>query len=108
MNKNWEDKPFGDHLLYVVDGELLNHMIRIMRVFKKSPDLPETYDKILTYVIKSIIQCVNYPTGEVVDSLTDIDETDIDEIGFEEFLWRSGIRLPNSDDSNNQYPDEDL
>ena len=30
MKKNWEDKPFHDELLYVVDGELLNHMIMVM------------------------------------------------------------------------------
>lgn len=103
MKMNWEDEPFHDDMLYVVDGELLNHMIRVMKAFQKSPDLPESYNQLLSYVIKSIIQCSNYPTGEVVD-----DSTNIDEIEFEELLWRSGIRLPNSDDSNNQYPDEDL
>ena len=102
MKKNWEDRPFQDDMLYVVDGELLNHIIRVMKAFQRSPDLPEPYVKVLTYVIKSIIQCSNYPTGEVVDDLTDIDE-----IGFEEFLWRSGIRLPNPEDPNNQYPEED-
>jgi hypothetical protein len=101
MKNNWEDKPFDDHLLYVVDGELLNHMIKIMNAFKRSPDLPETYNKVLTYVIKSIIQCVNYPTGEAIS------EDDIDEIEFEELLWQAGIRLPNPDDPNNQYPEED-
>ena len=67
MKKNWEDKPFDDGLLYVVDGELLNHMIKIMKVFKMSPEiatiLPE-YRQVLNYMIKSIIQCSNYPTGE--------------------------------------------
>jgi len=104
MGKSWEDKPFHDELLYVVDGELLNHMIKIMKAFKRSPDLPETYDKVLTYVIKSIIQCSNYPTGESIQ-LDNID--DIDEIEFEEFLWQAGIRLPNPEDPNNQYPEED-
>jgi len=100
---NWEDKPFEDDMLYIVDGELLNHMLRVMKAFQKSPDLPEPYGKVLTYVIKSIIQCSNYPTGEVVDSGTNIDEID-----FEELLWKSGIRLPNPEDPNNQYPPEDL
>ena len=67
MKKNWEDKPFHDDLLYVVDGELLNHMIKVMKVFKMSPEissiLPE-YRQVLNYMIKSIIQCSNYPTGE--------------------------------------------
>ena len=39
MKKNWEDKPFHDELLYVVDGELLNHMIKVMKVFKMSPEI---------------------------------------------------------------------
>ena len=102
MKKNWEDKPFDDGLLYVVDGELLNHMIKIMKVFKMSPEiasiLPE-YRQVLNYMIKSIIQCVNYPTGEEVGEL--------DEIEFENWLWECGIRLPNPDDPDNQYPEED-
>jgi|TARA_B110000977_G_scaffold55264_1_gene75328 hypothetical protein len=100
MKENWEDNPFHDDMLYVVDGELLNHLIRVLNAFKNSPDLPETYNKVLTYILKSVIQCVNYPTGEVVDSEFDIE--------FEELLWQSGIRLPNPEDPNNQYPEEDL
>ena len=95
----WEDKPFHDHLLYVVDGELLNHMIKIMKAFKNSPELPSSYNKVLTYVIKSIIQCVNHPTGEEVG--------EIDEIELENWLWECGIKLPNPDDPDNQYPEED-
>ncbi len=106
MKKNWEDKPFDDGLLYVVDGELLNHMIKIMKVFKMSPEiasiLPE-YRQVLNYMIKSIIQCSNYPTGE---SAFDVD-VDVDEIEFENWLWECGIKLPNPDDPNNQYPEED-
>ena len=49
MKKSWEDKPFDDHLLYVVDGELLNHMIKIMKAFKSSPELPPAYNKVLNY-----------------------------------------------------------
>ena len=102
--KNWEDKPFHDDLLYVVDGELLNHMIKIMKVFKMSPEissiLPE-YRQVLNYMIKSIIQCSNYPTGE---STFDVD---VDEIEFENWLWECGIKLPNPEDPNNQYPEED-
>ena len=104
MKKNWEDKPFHDDLLYVVDGELLNHMIKIMKVFKMSPEissiLPE-YRQVLNYMIKSIIQCSNYPTGE---STFDVD---MDEIEFENWLWECGIKLPNPEDPNNQYPEED-
>ena len=84
------------------DGELLNHMIKVMKVFKMSPEissiLPE-YRQVLNYMIKSIIQCVNYPTGEEVG--------EIDEIDFENWLWECGIKLPNPDDPDNQYPEED-
>ena len=104
MKKNWEDKPFHDDLLYVVDGELLNHMIKVMKVFKMSPEissiLPE-YRQVLSYMIKSIAQCSNYPTGE---STFDVD---MDEIEFENWLWENGIKLPNPEDPNNQYPEED-
>ena len=64
MKQSWEDKPLHDHLLYVVDGELLNHMIKIMSAYKMSPEL-------------------------------------------ENWLWECGIKLPNPDDPDNQYPEED-
>ncbi len=102
MKKSWEDKPFQDHLLYVVDGELLNHMIKLMKAFKMSPELEMTlpqYEKVLNYMIKSIIQCSNYPTGE--------EAGEIDYIDFENWLWKCGIRLPNDEDPNNQWPEED-
>ena len=102
MKKSWEDKPFQDHLLYVVDGELLNHMIKLMKAFKLSPELEMTlpqYEKVLNYMIKSIIQCSNYPTGE--------EAGEIDYIEFENWLWECGIRLPNSEDPDNQWPEED-
>ncbi len=102
MKKSWEDKPFQDHLLYVVDGELLNHMIKLMKAFKLSPELEMTlpqYEKVLNYMIKSIIQCSNYPTGE--------EAGEIDYIDFENWLWKCGIRLPNDEDPNNQWPEED-
>ena len=98
----WEDKPFHDHLLYVVDGELLNHMIKMMKAFKLSPELEMTlpqYEKILNFMIKSIIQCSNYPTGEEVG--------EIDEIDLENWLWECGIKLPNDQDPDNQWPEED-
>ena len=104
MKQPWEDRPFNDELLYVVDGELLNHMIKIMKVFKMSPEiasiLPE-YRQVLNYMIKSIIQCSNYPTGESVF------DVDMDEIELENWLWECGIKLPNPEDPNNQYPEED-
>ncbi len=102
MKKSWEDKPFQDHLLYVVDGELLNHMIKLMKAFKLSPELEMTlpqYEKVLNYMIKSIIQCSNYPTGE--------EAGDVDYIEFENWLWECGIKLPNDEDPNNQWPEED-
>ena len=102
MKQPWEDKPFQDHLLYVVDGELLNHMIKLMKAFKLSPELEMTlpqYEKVLNYMIKSIIQCSNYPTGE--------EAGDVDYIEFENWLWECGIRLPNSEDPDNQWPEED-
>ncbi len=102
MKQPWEDKPFQDHLLYVVDGELLNHMIKLMKAFKLSPELEMTlpqYEKVLNYMIKSIIQCSNYPTGE--------EAGEIDYIDFENWLWKCGIRLPNDEDPNNQWPEED-
>ena len=96
MKKNWEDKPFHDELLYVVDGELLNHMLKVCKAFgKHSPE----HQKVLNYMMKSIVQCSNFPTGEVND--------EIDEIELENWLWECGIRLPNPDDPDNQYPEED-
>ncbi len=50
-------------------------------------------------MVKSIIQCTNYPTGEVNDQIDDID--------FEDMLWKLGIKLPNEDDPDNQYPEGD-
>ena len=100
--KHWEDKPFIDEMLYVVDGELLNHIIKMLKAFKLSPELETTlpqYQKILNFMIKSIIQCSNFPTGEV--------NQEIDEIELENWLWECGIRLPNPDDPDNQYPEED-
>jgi hypothetical protein len=89
-------KPFIDEMLYVVDGELMNHMIKVCQAFgKHSPD----HQKVLNYMVKSIVQCSNYPTGEVNDK--------IDDIEFENWLWECGIRLPNPDDPDNQYPEED-
>ena len=102
MKKNWEDKPFQDNLLYIVDGELLNHMIKMMKAFKLSPELEMTlpqYEKILNFMIKSIIQCSNYPTGEEVG--------EVDEIDLENWLWECGIKLPNDQDPDNQWPEED-
>ena len=89
-------KPFIDDMLYVVDGELMNHMLKVCKRFGKTN--PE-YQKVLNYMIKSIIQCTNYPTGEVKDELDDIE--------FEDMLWKLGIKLPNPNDPNNPYPDED-
>ena len=105
-----KSKPFIDEMLYVVDGELLNHMLKIC---KKFGSVNPEYEKVLNYMIKSIIQCSNYPTGEVTDDVDEIDFeasefTSWDEIEFEEFLWRSGIRLPNPNDIDNQYPDEEM
>jgi hypothetical protein len=89
-------KPFIDDMLYVVDGELMNHMLKVCKRFGKTN--PE-YQKVLNYMIKSIIQCTNYPTGEVKDELDDIE--------FEDMLWKLGIKLPNPNDPNNQYPDDE-
>ncbi len=100
--KHWEDKPFIDEMLYVVDGELLNHIITMLKAFKLSPEIETTlpqYQKILNFMIKSIIQCSNFPTGEV--------NQEIDEIELENWLWECGIKLPNPDDPDNQYPEED-
>jgi hypothetical protein len=109
MKRDWEAKPFIDEMLYVVDGQLLNH---ILKICKKFGSIVPEYEKVSKYMIKSIIQCSNYPTGEI----TGTDEMDFeaseftswDEIAFEEFLWRSGIRLPNPDDIDNPYPDEEI
>ena len=52
--KHWEDKPFIDEMLYVVDGELLNHIIKMLKAFKLSPELETTlpqYQKILNFMI---------------------------------------------------------
>ena len=89
-------KPFLDDMLYVVDGELMNHMLKICKRFGSMN--PE-YEKVLNHMIKSIIQCTNFPTGEVNGELDDID--------FEEMLWHLGIKLPNQNDPDNQYPDDE-
>ena len=89
-------KPFIDDMLYVVDGELMNHMLKICKKFgKRNPE----YQRVLNYMIKSIIQCINYPTGEVNDEL--------DEIELEYMLWKLGIKLSNLNDPNNPYPDDE-
>ena len=77
-------KPFEDNMLYIVDGELLNHMLKICKSFGRH--VPE-HQEVLNYMIQSIIQCTNYPTGEVNDQL--------DEIDFEHMLWKFGIKLLN-------------
>ena len=89
-------EPFLNDMLYVVDGELMNHMLKICKRFGSMN--PE-YEKVLNYMIKSIIQCTNFPTGEVSGELDDID--------FEEMLWHLGIKLPNQNDPDNQYPDDE-
>ena len=95
-NSIMNSKPFIDEMLYVVDGELMNHMLKVCKAFgKHSPD----HQKVLNYMVKSIVQCSNFPTGEVND--------EIDEIELENWLWECGIRLPNPDDPDNQYPEED-
>ena len=84
-------------MLYVVDGELMNHMLKICKSFgQHSPD----HQKVLNYMVKSIIQCTNYPTGEVNNG-------ELDDIDFEEMLWHLGIKLPNPNDPDNQYPDDE-
>jgi len=98
-----KSKPFIDEMLYVVDGELMNHMIKLLTAMGKAdkglPVSSPNKEKVLNYMIKSIIQCSNYPTGEVNDQIDDID--------FEDMLWKLGIKLPNEDDPDNQYPEED-
>ena len=89
-------KPFLDDMLYVVDGELMNHMLKICKQFG---NMNPEFDTVLNYMIKSIIQCTIYPTGEVNGELDDID--------FEEMLWHLGITLPNPNDPNKQYPDDE-
>ena len=92
-----KSKPFLDDMLYVVDGELMNHMLKICKAFcQHSRD----HQKVLNYMVKSIIQCTNYPTGEVING-------ELDDIDFEEMLWHLGITLPNPNDPNNQYPDDE-
>tara|TARA_B100001113_G_C21082006_1_gene610363 strand:+ start:132 stop:419 length:288 start_codon:yes stop_codon:yes gene_type:complete len=94
---NWEDKPFDDGLLYVVDGELMNHILKLLRALDLV-DAGANKEKVLRYLIKSIIQVSNYPTGESTD--------DLDYIELENWLWKNGIRLPNDEDPRNPYPNE--
>ena len=102
MNRMNEKKPFDDNLLYVVDGELMNHVLKLLRAL----DIIEKGQRgthhrgVLRYMIKSIIQVSNHPTGEAL-------EEDLDYIEFENWLWKNGIRLPNPEDPNNPYPKED-
>jgi hypothetical protein len=110
MKRDWEAKPFIDEMLYVVDGQLLNH---ILKICKKFGSIVPEYEKVSKYMIKSIIQCSNYPTGEITGTdeidfeASEFSEASWDEIAFEEFLWREGIRLPNPNDIDNPYPDEE-
>ena len=98
MKGDWEDKPFIDEMLYVVDGELLNHMLKIC---KELGTMHPKYENVMNHMIKSIIQCSNYSTGEVNNG-------ELDDIDFEEMLWHLGIRLPNPNDTDNQYPDDEI
>ncbi len=92
-------KYFVDNLLYIVDGELLNHTVKLLSALELV-DEGRKKNAVLKYMIKSIIQCSNYPTGEANDEL--------DYIEFENMLWEMGIRLPNEEDPRNQYPEEDV
>ena len=89
---------FEDDLLYVVDGELMNQLIKLLSALDIIDAGPEK-QKVLGYFIKSLIQVSNHPTGEAKDEL--------DYIEFENWLWKNGIRLPNPEDPNNPYPKED-
>ena len=91
-------KFFEDDLLYVVDGELMNQLIKLLSALDIIDAGPEK-QKVLGYFIKAIKQVSNHPTGEVKDEL--------DYIEFENWLWKNGIRLPNPEDPNNPYPNED-
>tara|TARA_B100000427_G_C15157541_1_gene441552 strand:+ start:101 stop:418 length:318 start_codon:yes stop_codon:yes gene_type:complete len=100
------DSPFDDELLYVVDGELLNHLVKLLSALDIIDDKSGIHDstnkqKVLRYLLKSVIQCSNYPTGEARLN------GELDYIEFENMLWEMGIRLPNEEDPNNQYPKED-
>ena len=91
-------KFFEDDLLYVVDGELMNQLIKLLSALDIIDAGPEK-QKVLGYFIKAIKQVSNHPTGEAKDEL--------DYIEFENWLWKNGIRLPNPEDPNNPYPNED-
>ena len=92
-------KFFEDDLLYVVDGELMNQLIKLLSALDIIDEGPEK-QKVLGYFIKSLIQVSNHPTGESKD--------EFDYIEFENWLWNNGIRLPNEEDPNNPYPKEDM
>ena len=91
-------KFFEDDLLYVVDGELMNQLIKLLSALDVIDAGPEK-QKVLGYFIKAIKQVSNHPTGEAKDEL--------DYVEFENWLWKNGIRLPNPEDPNNPYPKED-
>jgi hypothetical protein len=91
-------KFFEDDLLYVVDGELMNQLIKLLSALDIIDAGPEK-QKVLGYFIKAIKQVSNHPTGEAKDEL--------DYVEFENWLWKNGIRLPNPEDPNNPYPNED-
>ena len=99
---NFFEKPFDDELLYVVDGELLNHMVKLLGALDIIDEKDTNKQKVLRYLLKSIIQCSNYPTGEAREN------DELDYIEFENMLWEMGIRLPNEEDPRNQYPEEDV
>lgn len=98
---NFFEKPFDDELLYVVDGELLNHMVKLLGALDIIDEKDTNKQKVLRYLLKSIIQCSNYPTGEAREN------DELDYIEFENMLWEMGIRLPNEEDPRSQYPKED-
>ena len=91
-------KYFEDNLLYVVDGELMNQLVKLLSALELI-DAGSNKDLVLKYFIKAIKQVSNHPTGEAND--------EFDYIEFENWLWENGIRLPNPEDPNNPYPNED-
>ena len=68
-------KFFEDDLLYVVDGELMNQLIKLLSALDVIDAGPEK-QKVLGYFIKAIIQVSNHPTGEAKDELDYIEVND--------------------------------
>ena len=56
-----EREPFDDNLLYTVDGELMNQVLKLLTDIIEKGQRGTHHRGVLRYMIKSIIQVSNFP-----------------------------------------------